>query len=164
MATPYGPAKGEPGYRNRQPRFRRHNRQLRNLAGIRNANRNWIALVRLTLLDIPSWSLAAAIPGLSVVADAIWLSRKDARKLAREERESGGRAIVQTFEFRRCEVCRRPLVGAEAEERRRLIILSPEARRRPCGPNCAADRKLKVWSRLTRRRAGDAVEKDSRAA
>lgn len=148
MAIPYGPAKGEPGYRNRQPRWRKFLRETRNRAGIRNANRNWIALVQLRLLDLPAWAIAASIPGLTSAPQSVWLSRWDARKLSREERESGGRPSVQIFEFRRCDQCRRPLVGPEAEERRRLVVLSDGARLRPCGPNCAQDKKLKVWSRL----------------
>jgi hypothetical protein len=161
MAIPYGPAKGEPGYRNRKPRWRRFQRQTRSQAGIRNANRNWVALVRLKLLDLPAWSIAASIPGLGWDTQSVWLSRPDARRLARQERDSGGRAVVQVFEFRRCDVCRRPLVGAEAEERRRLIVLSPVARSRTCGPRCADDKKLKVWSRLvsgSRRREIEEIE------
>jgi hypothetical protein len=66
------------------------------------------------------------------------------------DRAAGGRSQFSKTEFRRCEMCARPLIGLEAETLRRFIESGPLARTLPCGPDCARDRELKTWKNLAR--------------
>ena len=136
---------------NRKPRYRARHRQEMKDAGIVPTKRQWAWNVRpqvLKLLLLPSWVQGVRIRGLGWSAGSVWLWQVDARRLIREDRRAGGRAVVVRTELRHCPQCARPLVGAEAEKRRLLNESSPDGVLQPCGGNCARERELGVWRTL----------------
>ena len=74
---------------------------------------------------------------------AINNSARDAFRLIALDRAVGGRPKVLKTEFKRCTLCARPLLGAEAATCREVLESDPNAKLLPCGLNCAKDRELK---------------------
>jgi hypothetical protein len=64
------------------------------------------------------------------------------------DRAAGGRSEFLKTEFRRCEMCGRPLISHEAAKRRALVATSPTARALPCGPGCERDRTSEFWKKM----------------
>jgi hypothetical protein len=117
--------------------------------GITPANRQEVWNVKLSaLLDLPDWLFRRAVQGLAILPHQLWLRPRDAKRLCGLDRAAGGRSHVTKTEFKRCDMCARPLIGIEAEQRRRLIESGPTARTLPCGPDCERDRKLRIWKKL----------------
>lgn len=94
-----------------------------------------IALVEVTAIPMPTWAKAKAVPGLSVSPSSVWLGRIAANLLARIDREAGGEPRITPTVYRRCAICKRPLLGEQAEARFDLDRKF-EGKRLPCGPDC----------------------------
>jgi hypothetical protein len=117
--------------------------------GITPPNRHEVWSVRISeLLDMPDWVSSFAIRGLGTLPRQVWLRPWKAKLLLALDRAAGGRSEYSKTEFRRCELCARPLIGIEAERRRKLIESGLLAGTLPCGPDCARDRDLKTWKKL----------------
>lgn len=120
----------------KQERARR--RELRKIcreAGVKLARLQSIFLVELDRIYVPAWARAKAIKGLTVTNTTVWLKRIAATKLAELDREAGGNPRLTASVYRRCHMCQRALLGAEAEARFELDRMS-EGHRLPCGPEC----------------------------
>jgi hypothetical protein len=102
------------------------------------------------LLDLPDSLFRRAVQGLAISAHQIWLRPKDARRLCALDRAARGGSQVPKTEFKRCDMCARPLLGIEAKQRRKLIETGPTARTLSCGPNCERDRKPRGWKKLAK--------------
>lgn len=113
--------------------------------GIRPARVRRIFCVRLEGYAMPEWAGAERIAGLTWSETTVWLRRRQARYLAREAEEAGGRATLVEAEFRRCEVCHRPLLGEDAKARRRQVETSVTARQLPCGASCYEAQRDRRW-------------------
>lgn len=136
-------------YRNRKPRFRAARRRELRSQGETPANRQWAWCVRpAALLELPDWVREAAVKGLGLMRDRAWLWPVDAKRLIRLDRGAGGRSEVTIIEVRHCGLCARPLIGAEAERRRKLDEQGPQGREMPCGDGCRDDRRTGIWKRL----------------
>jgi hypothetical protein len=117
--------------------------------GITPANRQEIWNVRTSaLLDLPDWVFRRAVPGLGCLPHQVWLRPRDAKRLCALDRAAGGRSQVTKSEYKRCGLCARPLIGYEAEQRRKVVESGPMGRTTPCGPDCAQDRETRLWKKL----------------
>lgn len=95
-----------------------------------------IALVELDAIYVPAWARARAIKGLTITDSTVWLKRIAANRLCREDREAGGTPKLTIESYRRCNICKRVLLGPEAEARFDLDRRF-EGQRITCGPDCA---------------------------
>ena len=102
-------------------------------------------------LTVPDWARQASIRGLQCAPNEVWLVPRRAKLLLCIDRARGGYSEFTKTEFRRCDLCYRPLIGSEAEKRRLSIEANPEGRTLACGENCERDRKLGTWRILARR-------------
>ena len=119
--------------------------------GVKPAARQWVWCVEPTALcPVPVWARQKAVRGLGQAAGRVWMWPTDARALMREICEAGWRCQVVKVELRHCQVCGRPLLGTEAERRRRLDESGPAGRSVPCGTECERDRASGLWRKLTR--------------
>ncbi len=118
---------------------------------VRNLFRQWhlklprlqtVFLVELDQIYVPAWARAKAVKGLTVTASTVWLKRIAATALAALDREAGGDPMLTRTSYRRCGICGRALLGAEAEARWELDKQS-EGHRLPCGPDCIELQKVK---------------------
>jgi hypothetical protein len=99
--------------------------------------------VATTAIVIPQWARARTLAELTQSYDHVWLrSGILARRVAAMDRESGGNPTCDRMEIRRCKVCKRWLVGANAERRRMLDESAIDGRKLPCGPECLERRHL----------------------
>lgn len=89
-----------------------------------------------SVISIPSW--CKPVKGLPRDSRYVWLRRSAAVKLARLDRERGGRPMVLRAEYRICKICKRSLLGELAKARRMLDESCPAGDQLPCGPDCAA--------------------------
>jgi hypothetical protein len=125
-----------PRLSNRKPRYRAARRRERRAQGITPVNRQYIWSV-----SAPTFLEFQPIYGLARVPGRIWLFPGAARGLLRGVKG----CLVERFEFKRCELCHRPLVGSEATTYRKLL---ESGRNIPCGSTCDRDQSLKLWTRL----------------
>lgn len=135
----------------RKPRWRAARRREMKMRGITPANRQEVWCVQPSaLLKVPDWVFRRAVKGLGSLPyyHQVWLRPRDAKRLCALDRMAGGRSHVTKTEFKRCHVCARPIIGAQAAERRKVIESGPAGRLTPCGPTCERDRELGVWTRL----------------
>jgi len=117
--------------------------------GITPPNRQEVWSVQVSaLVNLPDWVSRCAVQGLGSLPRQVWLRPAKAKLLIALDHAAGGRSQVTKTEIKHCHMCARPLIGVEAEQRRKLIESGPLARTLPCGPNCALDRELKTWKRL----------------
>jgi hypothetical protein len=137
----------------RKPRWRAARRQEMRERGIKPPLRWEVWRIRVSpLLTVPDWARQASIRGLQCTANEVWLRPRSAKLLLRIDRARGGYSEFTKTEFRRCDVCYRPLIGSEAEKRRLSIEADPAGRRLACGEGCERDRKLGTWRILARQR------------
>jgi hypothetical protein len=146
LPKPQGPdGTAERGPRNRKPRWRKQHRQeLRKSDMDTNEKEIWCVTV-MGLKQIPLEFLDAAVKGLPVTSGQIWLRKKAAKRLCALDRAFGGFSLATITEYRRCDICHRPLLGEEATARRELISRDPNGRSTPCGPECGKDKASKLW-------------------
>ena len=131
--------------RNRKPRFRAARRKALRDRGIQTTNKRRIWHVTPTVLKrIPEWIQNQRVSGLA----GLWLRCRAAQVLISLDKAAGGHPMVTVAVFRYCDLCGRPLVGAEANARIAQIEASPTGRSLPCGPTCEQDRISKLWKRL----------------
>jgi hypothetical protein len=131
--------------RNRQPRYRAARRKALRAMGLVPPYRHEVWQVTTSaLLEIPQWAIERRVPGLA----SFWLYAADARQLCGLDRKHGGRPTVLKAEYKRCELCNRPLLGSEAAKRNDMLAVTPNGHDVPCGPNCCADRQSKLWKLL----------------
>lgn len=76
-----------------------------------------IVQVRLDAIAMPDWARKKAIKGLTLTPDTVWLRRMAAVYLARLDAEAGGEPEMTWAEYRRCPMCGRPLLDADAAAR-----------------------------------------------
>lgn len=94
-----------------------------------------ILKVELDQIPMPNWAREKAIKGLTLTDSVVWLKRIAGRKLEALDRECGGNPRVTTTQYRPCPICRRPLIGEEAEARWELDKTFTGTQV-PCGPTC----------------------------
>lgn len=128
-------------------RRREHKAELK-VRRIREARVKRIWLVSLSAIPMPAWAADRRIPGLSFGPSTVWLRPSDARFLLARDRECGGTPRFSETEYRPCPVCHRPLLGAQAAERRRLDESCNTGRQLPCGEDCIEASKDRRWKRL----------------
>jgi hypothetical protein len=119
--------------RTRDDRWR--DERIRRQFGWKTPRLKEIALVEPEAIDVPGWALAKAIPGLESNRDKVWLGRIAANLLCRMDQEAGGTPQLTVAKYRRCNLCGRALLDAEAESRFDLDR-QYEGHRIPCGPDC----------------------------
>lgn len=106
-----------------------------------------IALVELDAIMVPDWARKKAIKGLTITNSSVWLRRIAANFLCRLDREAGGTPRLTVTDYRRCNNCKRVLLGPDAQARFELDR-KYEGQRITCGPDCAelqkSRRKRKV--------------------
>jgi hypothetical protein len=133
---------------NRKPRYRAAARAALRAQGIKAAYNCKIWHVTVSkAIPLPEW-VKNKFPGLSGGERYVWLDPSQGARLARFDRSLGGQPEVIITTFRYCEQCGRPLIGEEADNRRRLVGTSAEARLAPCGENCDRDKKSRIWINL----------------
>lgn len=113
--------------------------------GIQAARKQYIVCVRLTAIPMPAWVQGKRIAGLTFTNAIVWLPRPDAKYLIELDRENGGTATYAETEYRRCGVCGRPLLGADAELRRRLDESTATGRMMPCSSECIEAERDGRW-------------------
>ena len=113
--------------------------------GIRPTRSRHVYCVRLEGFAMPEWAGAERIAGLSMSDRMVWLLPSRARLLARQAEEAGGCATLAEAEFRRCEVCWRPLLGEDAKARRRQVESCGTGRQLPCGTSCYEAQRDRRW-------------------
>lgn len=106
--------------------------------------RAWCVQVAREMLA-PHWWKAKAIKGLTPQSGWVWLRPRDAKRLIRQHQRQGLMCSVLKSEFKRCELCQRPLLSTEAEQRRRVMESSGEGRSLPCSANCKQEQDCNVW-------------------
>lgn len=94
-----------------------------------------IGFVELTAIKVPEWAWAKKIPGLEDTDRSVWLRRILARELFREDEDAGGSPKITFTYWRPCKICKRSLIGPEAEHRWDLDR-KWEGSRIPCSPDC----------------------------
>lgn len=119
----------------REREARRQDREFRAAIGRATPRLIQIALVEPEAIHVPQYFLDRAIRGLTATRERVWLRRIAANMLARLDRECGGRPVLTREFYRRCKLCGRALLGAEAETRLALDR-EFEGHRIPCGPLC----------------------------
>lgn len=134
---------------NRKPRFRAARRREMKEQGTLPARRQWIYSIEPTGLEqLPEWAVENSVKGLGKTSRRVWLWDKDSKRLIGLDRSAGGRPRVTRAELRHCLNCGRPLVGIEAEQRRKLDESGPDGRRQPCGVDCERDKASRIWKKL----------------
>jgi hypothetical protein len=137
---------------NRQPRWRAERRRASKKEGIVLGRRQWVWIVEPdSLYVIPEGAKAVAVRGMASSSNRIWLWPTDAKRLIREVQRRGGRCDSTRVEIRNCGVCAKPLVGLEAEKRRKLDEGSADGRLLPCGPKCQDEAATGIWRKLKTR-------------
>jgi hypothetical protein len=133
-------------FKNRKPRWRAARRREMRERGtpIPNCQEAWNVQVT-ALLAIPDTILQRALVGFSVLPNSIWLRRGTAKLLIALDRAAGGRSVVTKIEYKRCNLCNRPLIGAEAAKRRLLLETDPTTKAKPCDLNCTRALELKIY-------------------
>jgi hypothetical protein len=138
---------------NRKPRWRAAAKLELKAKGVIPCRRQWIYSIEPQALEeLPQWAIDSSIKGLAHTSRRVWLWDKDSKRLIGLDRAAGGRPRVTRTELRTCPLCARPLVGIEAERRRKLDQSGPDGRKQPCGVDCARDRESRVWKKLSKRR------------
>jgi hypothetical protein len=94
-----------------------------------------IGFVELDVLKVPEWAYFKRIKGLTCTDKSIWLRRILARRLYSEDVRAGGNPKLTLTFHRMCKLCKRQLIGPEAQQRWRLDCL-PAGWLIPCGPDC----------------------------
>lgn len=116
-----------------------------------------IGLIELTAITVPEWAKAKRIKGLTITDTSVWLRRISARKLESEDRAAGGKPRITFTEMRSCKICKRLLLGQDAEWRQRLDK-KWEGFRIPCGPDCVGIERDNIdfsqQQKLARQRKG----------
>lgn len=131
----------------RQPRYRAARKKAMYAEGIIPSRRLEVWVVKVARIEIlPAWLKQRVIPGLKPSApNQFWLRHLDAAALASFcETVRVAYSLVKT-EFKRCELCERPMVGSEAEAYRAQIDSCAKGREKPCGRNCEKDQKTRLW-------------------
>jgi hypothetical protein len=119
----------------RERRLKREDRQRFAVQGATYPTLKQVGLVELDAIYVPDWARAKAVKGLPLTASSVWLRRIAANKLANLDREAGGEPKLTLAWFRRCMLCGRACLGAEAENRLALDR-KVNGSQIPCGPDC----------------------------
>lgn len=109
-----------------------------------------IGFVEVTAITIPDWAWAKRIKGLTDTKMSIWLRRILARELMREDEAAGGTPKVTWTSMRKCRICRRVLIGAEAENRF-FLDLKVTGEWTACGPDCVQLEAVRLQSQQQRK-------------
>ena len=140
-----------PGYIKARRVYRAANRKaLKEQLGTPVANQHEIWRVTVTSLSLMPISdhIKGNANGLSMGNDYAWLRPKEALRIVIQDRLKGGHPSVFKAEFRHCDLCARPLISTEAEQRRKMLNTPPGSRTNPCGQNCLKDRESRFWMKL----------------
>jgi hypothetical protein len=126
---------------NRKPRWRTARRKELHAQGIVIPKKQHVFLVEPTTLpEMPEWAEKRRVKGFGSTPGHIWLMRGPARLLIAADHYRSKRVKV---EFKRCVLCRRPMIAAQAEAYRKQ--LESGDRSIPCGPDCDA-RELRIYA------------------
>ncbi len=131
--------------RNRKPRWRAARRRELKAQGIIPANRQMVWTIVLTVVLLPEWAAKKRVKGLR----DLWVDAAIGKRLLALDRRNGGQPSVTKAEFRRCDLCNRPLLGLEAAARRAIIETSATGRLAPCSPRCKDDLTMALWTKLS---------------
>lgn len=112
-----------------------------------------IGLVELDAITCPEWAWFKAVPGLTRTDKIIWLRRILARHLVREDQDAGGNPKITFTYYRPCKICKRPLIGPDAENRWNLDRRW-EGWRIPCAPDCVECEQRVIESKQHGNRKG----------
>lgn len=135
---------------NRKPRYRAARLREMKDQGTLPARRQWIYSIEPSALEVlPEWAIQNSVKGLGKTSRRVWLWDKDSKRLIGMDRAAGGRPRVTRAELRHCMACGRPLVGIEAEQRRKLDVGGPDGRKQPCGVDCERDKASRIWKKLS---------------
>lgn len=127
----------------------RADRALRAVRGIPERRQRVIARVALTAIGMPEWARRHAVRHMASGEDWLWLPLRIAQMLERLDREAGGTPTMIEAEYRYCPNCRRPLVGEDAENRRRLEASGATAAKLACGDGCVTAQRDRRWKSRT---------------
>jgi hypothetical protein len=112
-----------------------------------------VGFVEVTAIRIPEWAWAKRIKGLTDTNKSIWLRRILARELMREDEDAGGTPRVTWTSMRKCRICRRVLLGPEAENRF-MLDLKFTGEWTACGPECLELEASRIESKQQLNRQG----------
>ena len=130
----------ENGYPRLANRVRKLEKEQIHARGRTYAKRQWVTIVTVTAIEIPDWLLKKAMRGFSRSKQHVWFRgrfRRNAKALMELDKAAGGSPEWDKVEYRRCEVCSRPLLNLDAEARRKLVESVTNGRQRACGPECS---------------------------
>lgn len=113
-----------------------------------------IGFVELDVITVPEWAWAKRIKGLTDTRKNIWLRRILARELMREDEAAGGTPKVTWTSTRRCRICRRVLLGVDAENRF-LLDLKMCGEWTTCSPECVEIEASRIESQQQLKRQGN---------
>lgn len=125
---------------------RREGRRIAKAQGKKYPRLRTIVLVELDVITCPEWAWHKAVKGLTRTDKSIWLRRILARTLAREDEDAGGQPKLTFTQYRPCNICKRALLGVEAEHRWSLDRKF-EGARIPCSPECTEIEFSRLQSR-----------------
>jgi hypothetical protein len=94
-----------------------------------------IAFVELDAIRLPEWAYAKRIKGLSWSDYSIWMRRILARQLFSQDERAGGHPKITFSLMRPCKLCKRILLGDDAERRFKYDLL-PAGWCIPCDTDC----------------------------
>lgn len=123
-------------YSNPLRKFRKQQRRELKARGVRPTRTRRAVCVRLVGMEVPAWFLEHRIRHLSATAHTVWLWPRAAKHLEHLADEMGSSATLAEAEFRLCDICGRPLLGEDAEARRRVVESAVTGRQKPCGAEC----------------------------
>lgn len=136
--------------RHRERELRRQWKREHRARGMTYPKLATIGMVALTAITIPAEMRAKRIKGLTVTDTSIWLRRMAARELMTLDEQAGGQPRVTWTNYRPCWICKRPLIGLEADHRFRLD-LKFEGFRIPCSPECPELERVRLDSKRRKR-------------
>lgn len=124
--------------------YKRKQRRSANAAmralGVKIPRQLFVHHVHLTKIPLPA--TAQEFKGLLRGTNGAWLySRRKARALVEADRAAGGSGKLMSFEYQRCLVCERALVGREASDYRERRRWPRYRCYWPWGPQCNASCK-----------------------
>ena len=109
-----------------------------------------LGFVELDRIKVPEWAWYKRIKGLTADDKHIWLRRILARELFREDQDAGGHPKITFAPYRPCKICKRPLIGPEAEQRF-LLDLTYAGKYSICGPDCVETERIMLEAKAAKR-------------
>lgn len=119
---------------------RKRSNKIRRQFGIKTPQTQHVHYVHLTKIPVPT--CVTSLATLSCESGHVWVkSKKVARAITEADRHVGGTGSFTTFEYQRCKVCERMLLGREATDYRERRRWPATRWYWPWGPQCGSDCK-----------------------